>query len=106
MAAKGDVASLRQNSIPSLASDFSGIEATIKDHQQDLAAAQATVKSVFLLETEGTAPVPHAEFLCGVFGKNGQTASSAVFYLDNLPPANTASFFSTRFRPRDEPCFP
>jgi len=29
--------------------------------------------------------VPHAEFYCGVFGKSGQTANSAVFYLDNLP---------------------
>ena len=84
MAAKGDVASLRQNAIPSLASDFSGIESTVKDHQPDLAGAQATVKSVFLLD--GTTPVAHAEFYCGVFGKNGQTASSAVFYLDNLPP--------------------
>ena len=84
MAAKADVASLRQNSMPGLASDFSGIETTIKDHQQDLASAQATVKSVFLLETAGSAPTPHAEFFCGVFGKNGQTASSAVFELDNL----------------------
>jgi hypothetical protein len=83
MAAKGDVASLRQNAIPSLASDFSGIEGTVKDHQPDLAGAQATVKTVFLLD--GTTPVAHAEFYCGVFGKNGQTASSAVFYLDNLP---------------------
>ena len=83
MAARGDVASLRQNSIPSLASDFSGIEATVKDHQPDLAGAQGTVKSVFLLD--GTTPVPHAEFFCGVFGKTGQTTNSAVFYLDNLP---------------------
>ena len=83
MAAKGEVASLRQNAIPSLASDFSGIESTVKGHQQDLAGAQATVKTVFLLD--GTTPVAHAEFYCGVFGKNGQTASSAVFYLDNLP---------------------
>jgi hypothetical protein len=83
MATKGDAASLRQNSIPSLASDFSGIEATIKDHQQDLASAQATVKGIFLLD--GTTPSPHAEFYCGVFGKSGQTANSAVFYLDNLP---------------------
>jgi hypothetical protein len=83
MAAKGEVASLRQNAIPSLASDFSGIEGTVKDHQPDLAGAQATVKTVFLLD--GTTPVAHAEFYCGVFGKNGQTASSAVFYLDNLP---------------------
>jgi hypothetical protein len=86
MAAKADVASLRQNSIPSLASDFSGIETTIKDHQQDLASAQAMVKSVFVLEAEGKDPAPHSEFYCGVFGKNGQTSSSAVFQLDSLPP--------------------
>ena len=83
MATKGDVASMRQNAIPSLASDFSGIEATVKDHEQDLAASQAIVRAIFLLD--GTTPVPHAEFYCGVFGKSGQTANSAVFYLDNLP---------------------
>ena len=86
MAAKGDTAALRQNATSSLASDFSGIQATVKDHQQDLAGAQATAKSIFLLEAEGTAPIPHAEFLCGVFGKNGQTSGSAEFFLDNLPP--------------------
>lgn len=85
MAAKGDSASLRQSAIPSLASDFSGIETTVKDHQQDLSGSQGTVKSVFLLETQGSAPAAHAEFDCGVFNKNGQTAGSAVFYLDNLP---------------------
>jgi len=86
MAAKGDVASLRQNAIPSLASDFAGIETSVKDHQPDLAGAQGAVKSVFLLD--GTTPVPHAEFYCGVFGKAGQTTNSAVFYLDNLPVGN------------------
>lgn len=83
MATKGDTASMRQNAIPSLAADFSRIEATVKDHERDLAAAQATVKGVFLLD--GSTPTPHAEFYCGVFGKSGQTANSAVFYLDNLP---------------------
>jgi hypothetical protein len=86
MAAKGDSASLRQNAIPSLAADFSGIENTIKDHQPELAAAQATAKSVFLLEADGSAPLPNAEFYCGVFGKSGQTPGSAVFTLGNLPP--------------------
>jgi len=85
LAAKGDSTSLQQNAIPSLASDFSGIQTTVKDHQPDLSGAQATVKSVFLLETQGSAPAAHAEFDCGVFNKNGQTAGSAVFYLDNLP---------------------
>jgi hypothetical protein len=90
MAAKGDTASLRQNAIASLASDFSAVETTVKDHQQEFASAQATVKGVFLLETEGTASVPHAEFYCGVFGKSGQTSGSAVFSLDNLPPGKYA----------------
>ncbi len=85
MAASGDAASLRQNAIPSLAADFSGIEATVKEHQPDLSGTQATIKSSFLLDASGVAPIPHAEFYCGVFGKNGQTANSAAFYLDNLP---------------------
>src|SRR6202043_1112719 len=87
MATKGDVAAMRQNAIPSLASDFSGIEGTIKDHERDLAAAQATVKGVFLLDGS----TPASEFDCGVFGKSGQTANSAVFYLDNLPPGKYAA---------------
>lgn len=86
MAAKGDAASLRQNAIPSLAPDFAGIESTVKGHQEALAGGQPTVKAVFLLDAQGAAPSAHAEFYCGVFGKNGQTPRSAVFYLDNLPP--------------------
>jgi hypothetical protein len=90
MAAKGDVASLRQSSIPSLASAFADVEIRVKDRQQDLAGAQATLKSVFLLDASGDAPIPHAEFYCGVFGKAGQTAGSAAFALDNLPPSKYA----------------
>jgi hypothetical protein len=90
MAAKGDAASLRQNSIPSLASDFAGIEGTIKANQPNLTGAQATIKSFFLLDATGAAPTPNAEFYCGVFGKNGQTANSAAFYLNNLPPGKYA----------------
>jgi hypothetical protein len=90
MAAKGDAASLRQNSIPSLASDFAGIEGTIKANQPNLTGAQVTIKSFFLLDASGSAPVPNAEFYCGVFGKNGQTANSAAFYLNNLPPGKYA----------------
>jgi hypothetical protein len=91
MAVQGDSSSLQQNAIPSLASNFSGIQTTIKDHQADLAGAQPTVKSVFLLDATGPAPIPHAEFYCGVFGKNGQTANSAAFYLSDLPPAKYAA---------------
>jgi hypothetical protein len=90
MASKGDAASLRQNAIPSLASDFTGIEGTIKENQANLSGAQATIKSYFLLDASGPAPIPNAEFYCGVFGKTGQTANSAAFYLNSLPPAKYA----------------
>jgi len=86
MAASGDIASMRQNAIPSLAADFSNVEGPVKYRQSDLAAAQPAVKNIFLLEEQGVAPDPHAEFLCGVFNKNGLTATGAAFYLDNLPP--------------------
>lgn len=86
MVARGDAASLRQNAIPGLAADFSGIEATVKDHQAALAGSKAAARPPFLLEAEGTAPIPHAEFFCGVFGRNGQTGDSAAFYLNGLSP--------------------
>ena len=76
MASKGDAASLRQNAIASLASDFTGIEGTIKENQANLSGAQGTIKSYFLLDASGAAPIPNAEFYCGVFGKTGQTANS------------------------------
>lgn len=88
MAARGDVASLKQNAIASLAADFSGIETAVKDNQSDLAGTQATPASPFLLRIEGSAPLERAEFLCGVFGKNGQTANSAEFVIPNLSPGN------------------
>jgi len=86
LVARGDAAGLRQNAIPSVAGDFGGVEASIKDNQSALTGATGTPRPPFLLDAEGSAPVPRAEFLCGVFGKNGQTPDSAVFYLDNLPP--------------------
>jgi hypothetical protein len=90
MAARGDTASLQQNAIPSLASNFSGIAAVVKDNQDRLAGAKPVARPPFLLKAEGTAPLDRAEFLCGVFGSNGQTADSAVFVLNNLPPGTYA----------------
>ena len=90
MAARGDSAALRQNSIASVASDFSGIENAVKDNQANFAGAQATPRAPFLLKADGTAPLERAEFLCGVFGKSGQTADSVVFVIPNLPPGSYA----------------
>ena len=90
MAAQGDSATLRQNAIPSLAADFSGIETAVKDNQPNFVGAKATPRPPFLLKAEGTAPIDRAEFLCGVFGPNGQTATSSEFVIPNLPPGNYA----------------
>jgi hypothetical protein len=90
LAAKGDVATLRQNAIPSVASDFGGIEGAVKDHQENFSGAQATPRAPFLLTADGDKPLDRAEFLCGVFGKSGQTANSAVFVIPNLPPGQYA----------------
>jgi hypothetical protein len=86
MAAAGDVAGLKQNSISAVAQNFSGIETAIKDNQAVLSGVEPTVRPPFLLSANGAEVLPRAEFLCGVFGAAGQTKSSAVFVLNNLPP--------------------
>jgi hypothetical protein len=89
-AAKGDVASMRQNAIPSLASDFGGIESAVKENQAEFSTVQPTLRPPFLLQAEGKEAIQRAEFLCGVFGKTGQTTNSAVFVIPNLPPGDYA----------------
>jgi len=86
MAARGDVASLKQNSISAVASNFGGIETAVKDNQPAFSGAKAVVRPPFLLTAPGTQPLARAEFLCGVFGATGQTKDSSVFVLNNLPP--------------------
>ena len=88
LAARGDAASLRQSAITSLATNFSGIEGAVKDNQANLSAAQPAPRPPFLLKAEGNEPLARAEFLCGVFGSQGQTRDSAVFVIPNLPPGN------------------
>src|SRR5258708_10474121 len=86
LAAKGDVAGLKASAIPSVAADFSGIQAAALDNQNSFSKAQAVVRSTFELIAEGNAPLERGEFVCGVFGKTGQTATSAEFVLNGLPP--------------------
>ncbi len=86
MIARGDSASLKQSSIPSLASNFAGIEETVKQNQPNLAGAHATPRPPFVLKAEGNAPLARAEFLCGIFNASGPTANAAAFVIPNLPP--------------------
>ncbi len=69
-----------------MAASFAGIETAVKENQPAFAGAQAIVRPPFLLTAEGTEPLARAEFLCGIFGKSGQTKDSAEFVLSNLPP--------------------
>jgi hypothetical protein len=86
MSARGDTAALRQNSITAVTASFAGIEGAVKENQSAFAGAKATVRPPFLLTADGPEPLARAEFLCGVFGKSGQTKDSAEFVLPNLPP--------------------
>jgi hypothetical protein len=90
VSARGDVATLKQNSIPSVSANFAGIEAAVKENQAAFTGAKATVRASFLLTAEGIEPLARAEFLCGVFGRTGQTKDSAVFVLNRLPPGKYA----------------
>jgi len=86
MAARGDTAALKQNAIASLAAAFASVDSVVKDNQPNFTGAQPQPRPPFLLKVEGDKPLERAEFLCGVFGKNGQTANSAAFMIPNLPP--------------------
>ncbi len=86
MSAHGDTAGLRQNAIAMLSANFGGVEAAVKENQAAFSGAQATPRPPFLLAAESAEKMTHFEFLCGVFGKSGQTSDSAVFVFNNLPP--------------------
>ena len=86
MVTQGDVASLRQNAIASLASNFVGVEAAVTESKGNLLGVQPTARPPFVLKADGSAPLERAEFLCGIFGQSGQTANSAEFVIPGLPP--------------------
>lgn len=87
---QGDVFSLKQNSIPTLASNFGSIEQTIVNNKARYAAATMTVRNSYMLDAPGTAPIARADFLCGVWGQPDFTQ----FVLPNLPPGKYAVVIS------------
>jgi hypothetical protein len=90
MVAAGDSASLKQNAISGLAANFAGIEGAVRDNQIALSGIKGAPRAPFLLQVDGANPQSNGEFLCGVFGPNGQTAGSAVFQIPNLAPGTYA----------------
>lgn len=81
MASSSDLASLQQNSIPAVASDFSGIQSAINEHKADFGTS-ATVRGTYELDAPGTAPIARAEFYCGIFNSPDRVA----FVIPSLPP--------------------
>jgi hypothetical protein len=88
-AARGDLAALRQNAIPSLAENFGAVAQSVTDNKQ--AFGNATVRKEFVLDASTySTRQPRVEFFCGVYGANGHTANSAGFVLTNLDPGRYA----------------
>lgn len=89
-AAHGDVQSLRKGSIPSVAAAFDGVQQAVT-HDKGLLGDQVTIRRDYFLDaSKVTAPLPRAEFFCGVYGSNGHTPSSSSFAIPNLAPGQYA----------------
>ena len=87
LATKNDI-SAQANSVAGSAAEFSPI--TSASFGKLPPGAKASPRTIFLLDADSDAnadTIPRAEFLCGTFGKNGQTPNSAVLLLTNLRPA-------------------
>ena len=85
-AARGDVGSMRQSSIPSLASSFDGVQQSVMQDRGRMGDQVTIRRDYFLDNSKATGPVANAEFFCGVYGSNGHTPSTASFAIPNLDP--------------------
>lgn len=82
MAAKGDVFNLKQNSIPSLANNFAGVERAVVDNKASLSESQPNLVGVYFLDASNqTGTIARAEFFCGIFNSPDRSG----FVLTNLP---------------------
>jgi hypothetical protein len=81
MAQRADYAGLRSAAIPSLASNFAGIESAVGEHKNDL-QGQFTTSGEFLLDASSSSgSLQRAEFYCGIFNSSDR----AAFVIPNLP---------------------
>src|SRR5438270_836131 len=80
-AVRGDVNSLKTNSIPMLQTNFNGIAAAVNDNKDALAGAKPQLRTSFLLDNNANSD---GNFYCGVYGANGGSSGSAQFSLPGL----------------------
>ena len=81
MSVAGDYAGLKAAAVPSLASNFGGVESSVSQFKPDFTGAQATPSAIFVLENATKEPMARAEFYCGIFNSPDRTA----FVVPNLP---------------------
>jgi hypothetical protein len=87
MSKSGDVAALKVNAIPVLASDFGSIEQAVVTNKPYLAGGQSTITGTYLLDaSQAKATLPRAEFYCGIYNSQDRQA----FFIPNLPPGRYA----------------
>jgi hypothetical protein len=82
-AARGDVNSLKTNSVPSLQSNFGGITAAVNDNKDAFAGAKPQLRTTFLLDNS-SAQNSDGNFYCGVYGSKGVSSGGAQFSLPGL----------------------
>ena len=100
MIAKGDTASLRQNSIPSLAADFSSVESAVKDNQPALAGVQGTLVRPFCWRHKGGSLSRVRSFSAAFSAAMDRPPTAQLFFSTILRRENMASSFSMRRRPK------
>ncbi len=87
MSKNGDVAGLKANAIPAITGDFGGIEQAVVSNKAYLAGGPATITGSYLLDaSEAKAPLPKADFFCGIYNSPDRLA----FSIPNLPPGRYA----------------
>jgi len=80
-ASRGDVNSLKTNSIPMLQSNFNGIAAAINDNKDAFGGAKPQLRTDFLLDNAANSD---GNFYCGVYGGKGGSSGNAQFSLPGL----------------------
>lgn len=82
MSAQGDVAGLRANAIPALASNFTSIEQAVVDNKKFFSEGQPTVAGTYLLDaSQSKGTLQHADFYCGIYNSSDRVG----FSIPNLP---------------------
>lgn len=82
MSAQGDVAGLRANAIPPVASNFGGIEQAVVDNKKYLAEGQPAITGSYLLDaSQSKGTLERADFYCGIYNSSQRVA----FSIPNLP---------------------